>query len=221
MRRFVFVICGLLCFVGIRAQEVVVVDSMGATLVTDTLLIQKTNVKKKPHSPHKATIMAMVLPGSAQIYNRQWWKVPILYGGIGATIYGISWNSRELKTYKRAFVDYSLYLEHKEKDPDYPYPTDPSWDKIYPAGGVENFTPQQQSVFKKQLQNKKDKFKRNRDLLYIVMGGIYALQIIDGCVFAHFYDFEINEDLSLNVEPASFYSPANGASVGLTLTLTF
>ena len=165
--------------------------------------------------------MALALPGSGQIYNGQWWKVPILYGGIGATVYGISWNIKQFKKYKNAFVDYTVYLEEKAKDPNTPYPENPSWDKVYVGGDVENFTPQQQSNFKRQLQNKKDNFKRNRDLLYITMGAIYALQIIDACVFAHFYDFEIDDDLSLNIQPSSFYSPSSGGMVGLTLTLTF
>ena len=72
----------------------------------------------KPHSPHRATIMAMVLPGSGQIYNRQWWKLPILYGGIGATVYGLSWNMKYYKKYRTAFVDYTAYLNALEADPD-------------------------------------------------------------------------------------------------------
>ncbi len=206
-------------FFGVYGQQVQT-DTVNKA-PADTLILQETVKPKKPHSPHKATIMAMILPGSAQIYNGQWWKVPILYGGIGATIYGISWNSRQFKTYKSAFMEYAEYLDNKAKDPDYPYPEHPAWDKVYPLGGVEDFTPQQQSVFKTQLQNKKNSFKRNRDLLYIVMGGIYALQIIDACVFAHFYDFEINEDLSLHIQPTSLYNPASGGMVGLTLTFNF
>lgn len=189
--------------------------------LTDTLYVEAARANVTPHSPHRATIYAMVLPGLGQVYNRQWWKLPILYGGVGATVYGISWNSRNLKKYKSAYIDYSRYLEDKSKNPELPYPENPSWEKVYLGGNVENFTSQQQMNFQTQLKNRKTNFKRNRDLLYIVMGGIYAIQIIDACVFAHFYDFEINEDLSLNVQPESFYTPAAGGMVGLTLTLNF
>lgn len=220
MKKLGLIITVLLFCIGGQAAEFDR-DSVKMQMVGNDTLTAIEQIIKKPHSPHKATIMAMVLPGSGQIYNGQWWKVPILYGGIGATVYGISWNSRQFNKYKTAFVDYSVYLEDKAKDPELPYPENPSWDKVYVGGDVESFTPQQQSNFKKQLQNKKDNFKRNRDLLYITMGAIYALQIIDACVFAHFYDFEIDEDLSLNVQPVSFYSPAGGGMVGLSLTLTF
>lgn len=220
MRKIIVIIALCLGFAEVEAMTLPADTVIVAEPLSDTLVVQE-KIEKPPHSPHKATIYAMVLPGWGQIYNRQWWKLPILYGGVGATIYGISWNSKNFKKYKNAFVDYTVYLEEKSKDPDLPYPSNPSWDKVYIGGDVADFTPQQESNFKNQLKNKKENFKRNRDLLYIVMGGIYALQIIDACVFAHFYDFEINEDLSLNVQPGSFYTPAAGNMVGVTLTLNF
>ena len=70
-------------------------------------------------------------------------------------------------------------------------------------------------------KTKKDNYKRNRDLLYIVSGAIYAIQIIDATVFAHFYDFEINDDLSMNLRPSTGFSPVSGGTVGLTLTFNF
>lgn len=208
-------------FTAVNAVDVLCDTTRPPEQLADTLDVEAARANVTPHSPHRATIYAMVLPGLGQVYNRQWWKLPILYGGVGATVYGISWNSRNLKKYKSAYIDYSRYLEDKSKNPDLPYPENPSWEKVYLGGSVENFTSQQQMNFQTQLKNRKTNFKRNRDLLYIVMGGIYAIQIIDACVFAHFYDFEINEDLSLNVQPESFYTPAAGGMVGLTLTLNF
>lgn len=220
MRRL-FLIIVVLLYVTVSQATVILRDTVALgekQVPADTLDIIKV---KKEHSPHKATIYAMVLPGWGQIYNRQWWKLPILYGGIGATVYGISWNSKQYKKYKTAYMDYSLYIQEKALNPDFPYPENPSWEKVYLGGSVEHFTSQQQLNFKTQLQNKKTNFKRNRDLLYIVMGGIYVIQIIDAVVFAHFYDFEINEDLSLDIQPSSFYTPVAGGMVGLTLTLNF
>lgn len=166
---------------------------------TDSLLFEgkeealKASIKKDrgPPSPKKATIMAMVLPGSAQVYNGQWWKVPILYAGIGATVYGLSWNMKYFKKYRTAFVDYTDYINKLEENPDMPYPENPSWDKLMmPGRNASNFNSSQRKRLQEQLKTKKDNYKRNRDLLYIVSGGIYVLQIIDATVFAHFYDFE-------------------------------
>ncbi len=167
----------------------------------------------------------MILPGSGQIYNKQWWKVPILYGGVAATLYGIMWNGDRYVEYKAAFLEYSQYLDAKSIDPNTPYPDDPAWDKIPKGFDVETDpylqTPSGQQWFKSTLNNKKTSFKRDRDLCYIIMGAIYALNIIDACVFAHFYDFEINDDLSMRVQPSSSYSPVNGGTVGVSLTLKF
>lgn len=180
---------------------------------------------KKPHSPHKATIMAFVLPGSGQIYNGQWWKVPILYGGIGGTIYGLTWNNKRFIEYKDAFIEYSQFLDHRAQDPNYPYPENPAWDKIKKPFDVKTDkylqSPEGQEWFKNTLKNKKTSFKRDRDLCYIVLAAIYALNVIDATVFAHFYDFEIDDNLSLNLQPTSSYHPLSGANLGLTLTLNF
>ena len=181
---------------------------------------------EKPHSPTKATWLAMVLPGAGQVYNRQWWKLPILYGGVGATVYGLSWNMKYYKRYRTAFADYTAYLnqiaEDRENDRETPYPADNSWDKLMaPGRTAEGYSESMQQRFQEVLKTKKDNYKRNRDLLYIVSGGIYVIQIIDAVVFAHFYDFEINEDLSMRLEPSTGFSPVCGGTVGLTLTFNF
>lgn len=195
-------------------------DTIGPTAANDTLeMIEK--ILKKPHSPHKATLMAMALPGSGQIYNGQWWKVPVLYGGVAADLYGIIWNNKRFKEYQAAFVSYTSYLGGGNDE----YYKDPVWQDI-PTPYPVNEWPQLQTDrgkewFKTTLQNKKTGFKRNRDLCYIVMGAIYALNIIDACVFAHFYDFEIDDDLSINILPTSSYSPVSGGTLGVSLTFNF
>lgn len=203
----------------------------GTSLTLDTLTraerrMMKRRLEGKPHSPHKATILAMVLPGAGQVYNRQWWKLPILYGGVGAAIYGLSWNTKYYNKYKDAFVGYTAYLnqiaEDKENDKETPYPTDNKWDQLMaPGKTAEGYSEALQKRFQEALKTKKENYKRNRDLMYIVCAGIYAVQIIDAVVFAHFYDFEINEDLSMKIAPSTGFSPACGGTVGLTLSLKF
>ncbi len=92
---------------------------------------------------------------------------------------------------------------------------------MLPGKTAENFNASMRTRLQEQLKTKKDNYKRNRDLLYIVSGAIYIIQIIDATVYAHFYDFEINEDLSLNLRPSTGFSPVSGGTVGLTLTFNF
>ncbi|GHV67851.1 hypothetical protein FACS1894199_14130 [Bacteroidia bacterium] len=172
------------------------------------------------HSPKKAAWMAAILPTSGQFYNGQWWKTPFIYAGIGATIYGLVWNGSYYNKYRTAFIDYSLYLEAKTADPENAvYPENASWDKLYLRGGVDEFTDSQANRFKQTLENKKTRYGRDRDLLIIVMVGIYAIQILDASVYAYFYDFEIDEDLTMNIQPT--FSPMGGGMLGVSLTFNF
>lgn len=222
MRRVVLLIGALLFGICVQAA-VFDRDTVKFQANSDTLKVME-EIIRKPHSPHKATIMAMVLPGSGQIYNGQWWKVPILYGGIAADIYGITWNQKRFREYRDAYVEWVQYLDALAKNPDTPYPENPAWDKIPKAFDVQTqILPSsgQREWFKNTLNNRKTGFKRNRDLCYIVMAAIYAINIIDATVYAHFYDFEIDDDLSFHIQPTSSYSPISGGMIGLTLTLNF
>ena len=130
-------------------------DSVTQLVTADDTLKAFEKIVRKPHSPHKATIMAMLLPGSGQIYNGQWWKVPILYGGMAADIYGIAWNQKRFKEYRDAYVEWVQYLDAKAKDPDTPYQQKTTKKKIPKAFDVETDpylqTSQGQTWFKNKL----------------------------------------------------------------------
>ncbi len=223
MRKVVIFISILLCWFKSQAFEWDR-DSIQPQVYNDSILLINQSLKK-PHSPHKATVMAMILPGSGQIYNDQWWKVPILYAGIAADMYGIIWNQNRYVDYRDAYVEWLQYTTALTENPDTPYPTNPAWDKINKSFDVETDPYLQTEAGKKwfetTLNNRKTSFKRNRDLCYILMAVIYAVNIIDATVYAHFYDFEIDDDLSLNLQPSTSYSPISGGTVGLTLTFNF
>jgi len=223
MKRIVILISALLYYVSSQAafpgRDTVIFQTGN-----DTLRAIEQSIRK-PHSPHKATIMAMVLPGSGQIYNGQWWKVPILYGGIAADIYGIVWNQKHFREYRDAYIEWVRYMNALAENPDTPYPENPAWDKIPKSFDVQTDPYFQNDAgktwFKNILNNRKNNFKRNRDLCYIVMAAIYAINIIDATVYAHFYDFDINDDLSFHIQPTSSYTPLCGGTVGVTLSLNF
>ena len=85
MRKIVCLIVAILAGLSVKALSISQ-DSVTQLVTADDTLKAFEKIVRKPHSPHKATIMAMLLPGSGQIYNGQWWKVPILYGGMAADI---------------------------------------------------------------------------------------------------------------------------------------
>ncbi len=178
------------------------------------------------HSPTKATLMAMFCPGLGQIYNKQYWKLAILYGGVGLCIYGISWNNTTYVRYRGAYYDLTQYMDSLTVDPDYPYPDKPAWEKIELRGTTwkELFTERPSSLTRYHdiFYKKRRSFKRNRDLCYLALAGVYVINILDACVYAHFYDFYINDDLSLHWEPHTSFNKRTGKSTyGASISLTF
>jgi hypothetical protein len=180
----------------------------------------------KIHSPHKATMYSVMLPGLGQAYNKKYWKIPILYAGIGATIYAISWNTKNFNKYKDGYRDFSLYMDYKnlpeEEKLNTTEPTGKSYEGLYTDGfDFENSSASFDNWFKTQLQNNKDSYKHDRDLSYIILAGVYVLNIIDAAVDAHLMNFNVNEELTFRVEPAVSYSAFTGNTLGFRCQITF
>lgn len=176
------------------------------------------------HSPHKATIYSALLPGLGQIYNKKYWKVPILYAGIGVTIYAIDWNTKRYKENKNGYRDFTQFMEWKYRDkdkyPDMAPPEGNSYLKIL-NWDFEGTNSRTDNWFQTQLKNRKDSFKHDRDLGYIILAGIYVLNIIDATVDAHFFNFNVNENLSVKVEPAINCTANAGNAMGFKCSIKF
>ncbi len=159
-------------------------------------IVKTDSVKiKKPHSPLKATIMSVALPGLGQVYNGKWWKVPIIYGAFGGLIYSSVWNHQKHSLYKKA------YLIRIDDDPD----TVDEFEDRYTEGNLRELT---------------NFYQRNRDLSLIFTGVIYVLNIIDATVDAHLKDFNVSDDLTLKVRPTLHQTgPDLVPAVGLTLLI--
>lgn len=144
----------------------------------------------------KATTLACICPGAGQIYNKSYWKVPFVVGGFATTIYCIDWNNRGYQRFKKAYALRAAY----DSDPD-----------AYPNGSPDEFGGRYSASY---LKNLKDNFRRNRDLCIIITAGLYILQIVDAHVDAHFKDYDISDDLSMNLEPLVEYNyvPAAGGN---------
>lgn len=129
------------------------------------------------HSPRKAAYLAIV-PGLGQIYNKKYWKVPIVYAGFGTLAYFIHFNQKGYLKWKQAYIDFPDY------DLEYDFP-----------------------LTLEQIDRTKNSYKRYRDLSIIGTAGFYILQIIDATVDAYLFDWDISEDLSMKLEPALIQSP--------------
>lgn len=161
---------------------------------------------------NKATTLAMICPGAGQIYNKSYWRVPIVVGGFATTIYCIDWNNRGYQRFQKA---YRLLSEY-ESNPD---PT------LYPNGSPDEFNGRYSLSFLKNLRNS---YRRNRDLCIILTAGLYILQAVDAHVDAHLRDYDISKDLSVSLSPVIGYSynrmapySGGGATIGMNLGFTF
>ena len=155
----------------------------------------------------KATTLSLICPGAGQIYNKSYWRVPIVIGGFATTIYCIDWNDRGYQRFKKA---YRLRADY-DQNPD-----------LYPNGSSDEFKGRYAATF---LKNLRDSYRRNRDLCIILTAGLYILQAIDAHVDAHLRDYDISDDLSVNVTPMVSYTPSSmgdsSVAVGMNVALNF
>jgi hypothetical protein len=154
----------------------------------------KAVAEKPKHSPRKATIYSAVLPGMGQIYNKKYWKVPLVYIGFGTLGYFIDWNNDQYMQYRKAYSDIV--------DDD---PNTNSFEGLNFEGRWDLNNSSQRSQFTDALKRAKDYSRRNRDLVIISTAAFYAINIIDASVDAHFFDFDISDDLTFQWVPGPVY----------------
>jgi len=187
------------------------------TFTGDTIVqVNKKTVKEKKQrvlSPHKATLLSAVLPGMGQAYNHKYWKIPILYAGIGGISYAIGFNSKWYRKYKAAYRDFII------QDPN-----NKSYLEFLPPTWTEEdlYDPMNASWFQSALSNKKDYYRRYRDLSFIGMAIVYVLNLMDASVDAHLSTFDISDDLSFKLDPVIIDpTPANNSGAGIKLSINF
>ena len=162
-------------------------------------------------NPTKATWLALVIPGGGQIYNRKYWKLPIIYGGFAGCAYALTWNNKMYKDYMQAYKDAALGNWEANSIHD-----------LLPPGYLDR-TPKTQIT--ETLRKRKDTYRRYRDLSIFAFIGVYLISVIDAYVDAELSNFDITPDLSMRVEPAvinSQYSIGSShKSVGVQCSFRF
>jgi Family of unknown function (DUF5683) len=164
---FFFILVSLILF---QLNDTAAQTTTGTTFIPDSIL-------EKQHSPTKATIMSACLPGLGQVYNKKYWKVPIIYAGLGVLTYFIVTNSKEYSTYK------SAYIASVNNDTTGPYQ---DLIKKYPA---------------QDLLSASEYYRRNLEISWLLTGVWYILNIVDAAVDANLFTYNISKDLSLKVDP--------------------
>lgn len=187
------------------------IDTAALVLSIDSMQKDMPRIPKTRFIPNsnKAVWLAMVFPGAGQIYNRKYWKLPIVYGGFVGCAYALNWNNKMYKDYSQA------YLDIMDDDPN--------------TKSFEDFLPLNSSIsgqeerFKEIFRKRKDLYRRQRDLSIFCFIGVYLLSVIDAYVDAELSDFDITKDIGLKVEPTIFNDGSNNKfnTVGLQCSLKF
>ena len=159
----------------------------------DTVLI-----KKPKHSPRKALLLSLALPGLGQAYNRSYWKIPLIYAGLGTLGYFIIYNNNVYQDFSEAYL---IKLKNPSANP--------------PVIGYPNGLQRVESY-----RQGKDIYRRNYELSLILTAALWALNMVDANVDAHLRGFDLSDDLSLRIKPGA-PGVGSGPAVGLSLVLAW
>lgn len=157
----------------------------------------KTTKEPPKHSTTKAAVFSAVLPGLGQAYNKKYWKIPIIYAGFAVFGYFIVSNNKEFQTFKGAYI-YTANGDTSHTD--------------NPYVGKYNLT---------QLKEGMDFYKRDRDLSIILTGLWYTLNILEAYVDAHFFNYDISDDISMHVGPTAVNIPAAASAPAPGIKVAF
>lgn len=161
--------------------------------------------------PQRALWMSALCPGLGQIYNRRYWKLPIVVGAFVGLSYGASWNNRMYKDYSKGYRDVM------DDDPD-----TRSYMDFFPPTVRESDL--DRAWLQKVMKNKRDYYRRYREICVIAMVGVYLINIVDAYVDASLAHFDISPDLTLDVAPTAIDSGVTGGrlpSLGLQCAFSF
>jgi hypothetical protein len=188
-------------FAILKAQEVdsssidSAVLSIADTLVDDTN--KKTNWFNEGYpNPKKAAILGLAVPGGGQIYNKRWWKLPIVYGAVIGMGFTVDYNQSRYRRLRTALNQKRNGEAHE-----------------FEGTNIDS---------ESSLKSLRDEFDKNTQIAYVGMFLVYALQAMEAFVDAHLKGFDVDEDISLKIRPEAGYIPALGTStigIGVSIPL--
>lgn len=199
-----------------RARVIEPMDTV--VIADDSIPLTEKEIDRlfwKP-DPMRAVWLGAIVPGLGQIYNRSYWKLPIVYGGLMGCAYAITWSNNQYVGYKDAYRD--IYYDIANGT------VSDSPDKSYNAILPEGYTIQSMggaNAYQNRLKEWQNSSLRLRDMSILVTIAVYALSLIDAYVDAQLFDFDISNDLSLNVTPQLYYDMQNQRTAEVKLAISF
>jgi Family of unknown function (DUF5683) len=184
----------------------------------DTLIV--ANLVKHKFKPEtlRATMMAVSFPGLGQIYNRKYWKIPIVYAGFGALIYSAGFNGKNYNLYMKAYQDFTDNIKETDSYLKVISPTvdRSTYDPLWNPKGYDRST---FSNYKNAMLQMVDYYKRYRDLSYIGIAGWYLFSILDANVDASLFNYDISNNLNITLFPVQMALPGGFLGAGLSVGL--
>jgi hypothetical protein len=185
----------------------------------DSIPVPVTRMKNVK-SPHRATMLAAAFPGLGQVYNRKYWKIPVVYAGFAGLGYSMWFNTSNYNRYIRAYQDFTDLIPETDSYLDVIRGIDPS--EFDPVLFPDDYKPSDAQWIRERLLAKVDYFKKYRDLTYIGVAVWYLISIIDANVDASLSDYDVGRSINLSVEPAELKTPAGQVfAFNLKLVKTF
>lgn len=186
------------------------IDSISKNLKEEGIEVRDLKIEKRkelnPLAPSKAAFYSAILPGLGQVYNKRYWKVPLVYGAIGTGVYVYTFNNDQYVRFRKAFKSRQAGFTN---------------DEFYDLNG-SGIVPGNPDFSDTALERAQERFQRDRDLALLVTIALYALNIIDANVDSHLKQFNVDQDLSLKLKPYIDLDPLTAIpNYGMALTIRF
>jgi len=184
----------------------------------DTLSVAHAVKSVSKKDPLRATMLALAFPGMGQIYNKKYWKVPLVYAGFGGIIYAIHYNSTNYNTFIKAYQDFTDKIPETDSYRALIKNADPS--TYDPVLHPDTYDPSNAEWYRERMLRQVDYFRKYRDLSYIGIAAWLLVTVLDANVDASLSDFDVSDNLRLALEPVQM--PLYGQSLtGFTVNLKF
>ncbi|HYJ62756.1 MAG TPA: DUF5683 domain-containing protein, partial [Parafilimonas sp.] len=153
---------------------------------------RKDSVSKKFHDPRKATIRSAIIPGWGQAYNREYWKIPLVYGALSIPAVTFVYNNN---WYQRTKQAYNILVN---------------------GGDIDKINPKLKGLSSESLQYYRNSFRKDRDYSVLFFLFAWGLNVVDATVFGHLKNFDVSRDLSLRIQP-DYNINSKSPTLGLVL----